>query len=148
MLLWRGKTGDSAAGDDGYATAVATHLSLESVLKLLPDIEAQPYALQECTVSPGLLLCGVKWKVCSGCSVPGCMPLSGFQLPVPLVCVAGCGEPRLGFCLLQAGRHALNYSEASGSPFGSFISSLVVSYSNVAGYPVEPDPPPLCGQAL
>ena len=94
-------------GTTGVPTAVVAHLHLESVVQLLPGIETQPYALQECTVSPGLLLCGVKWEVCRGCSVPGCLPLPSFQLPMPLVRVAGSDASRLGFRLLEAGRHAL-----------------------------------------
>ena len=62
--------------------------------------------------------------------------------------VAGCDASRLGFRLLQAGRHAFGYSEASVNPLGSLVSSLVALYFHVAGYPVESDSSPSCGQAL
>ena len=94
-------------GTTDVLIAVVVLLPLESVLKLFPDPEAQSYSLQECVVSPGLLLCGVKWEVCRDCSIPDCLPLPCFQLPVPLVRVAGCGASRLGFRLMEAGRHAL-----------------------------------------
>ena len=68
--------------------------------------------------------------------------------PAPDSSAAGCGASRLSFRLLGAGRHALCNSEVSGSPLGGLVSSLVASYSHVAGYPVESVSPPLRGQAL
>ena len=56
---------------------------------------------------------------------------SGYQLPVPQVRVAGCGASSLGFGLLQGGRHALGYSEASVSFLASLVSSLVAWYPHV-----------------
>ena len=135
-------------GTTGVPTAVIAHLPLKTVMQLLPGTEAQPYALQECTISPELLLSGVKWEICRFCSVSGCLSLLGFQLPIPLVRDAGLGASRLGFRLLGDGIHAFCNSEASGSPVGGLVSSLVASYSHVAGYPVESYSPPLRGQAL
>ena len=144
-----GRTGSSAAGDDGCA--------YRSGRTLAPGIHLGAPPWYRSPVLRGARVYRLSWAAAVGRRQMEGMPWlqhtrlpssSLFPAPDVLVRVAGCGASRLDFRLLQAGRHAFGYSEASGSPLGSLVSCLVSSYSHVVGYPVEPDPPPPRGQAL
>ena len=125
-----------------------TFLPLKSVVQLLSDAVAQSYSLQQHTVFSGLLLEGIKWLVLCGSSIPSRLPFSCFLLPVCLVGLAGCNTPSSCLYLPQTGRQVPGHPRTPSGPLGCRISSLVASYSHMAGYPVEPHLPPMGGKAL